>query len=143
MDIKQLLTGKSPESIIVARSSNTVAQAVAILASNRIGAVPIVEDNEVVGIFSERDLTYRIADEGQVCLKRTVGEVMTAPAITVSPETSVDDALALMTKRRIRHLPVLKDGQMCGFVSIGDMVKNKMDEVKQEAAAMRQYITAS
>src|SRR3546814_1755669 len=74
------------------------------------------------------------------CLSRRVGDVMTAPPITVEAGTRVDEALELMTRRRIRHLPVIEQGQMCGFISIGDLVKSRIDEVEYEAAAMRNYI---
>ncbi len=111
-----------------------------MLAEKRIGALPIVSDGSVVGIFSERDLVYRMASDGAACLTMTVGQVMTSPAITVESETTIDDALALMTRRRIRHLPVMRDSQMIGFISIGDLVKSKIDQVKHEAASLRSYI---
>ena len=94
----------------------------------------------MVGIFSERDVVYRMAEEGSACLDRRVDEVMTAPPITVPPQTKVLEALSLMTRRRIRHLPVLEGEILCGFISIGDLVKSRIDEVELEAAAMRDYI---
>ena len=81
-----------------------------------------------------------MADEGAACLEKSVGEVMTAPAITVDIDAKVDDALGMMTRRRIRHLPVVDNGAMCGFISIGDLVKLRMDEVERDAEAMRNYI---
>ena len=117
-----------------------VREAIALLASKRIGAVPIMEGGRIVGIFSERDVIYRLADEGDACLERPIGEVMTAPAITVERSATVLDALALMTKRRIRHLPVVDGETMCGFISIGDLVKARLDEIQHEAEAMREYI---
>ena len=118
----------------------TVREAVSLLASRRIGAIPIVDAGQVVGIFSERDVIYRLAEEGALCLDRQVGEVMTAPAVTTDPATNVLDALGLMTRRRIRHLPVVDNDGMCGFVSIGDLVKSRIEEVQHEAEAMRSYI---
>lgn len=118
----------------------TVRQAIALLAEKRIGALPVVDGGSVAGIFSERDVVYRLAGHGPAGLDMTVGEVMTAPAVTVAPETEVNAALSLMTKRRIRHLPVVVDGQMTGFVSIGDLVKYRIERIEAEAEAMRTYI---
>ena len=85
-------------------------------------------------------MLYRLAREGAQCLDLQVGEVMTSPPATISPDTSFLDALALMTKRRIRHLPVMNGGAMVGFISIGDIVKARIDEISAEAEHMRQYI---
>ena len=102
--------------------------------------MPVFEDGRIAGIFSERDLLYCIAREGAAVLARRVGEVMTAPPITVEPETGVLDALALMTRRRIRHLPVVRHAEAEGFVSIGDLVKHRLELVEAEAEQMREYI---
>lgn len=118
----------------------SVREAVAMLAERRIGAMPVLEDDKVAGVFSERDVIYHISREGPGLLDRTVGEVMTRPAVTVTPDTDVLQALALMTKRRIRHLPVLTDGHMIGLVSIGDLVKFRIDRIESEAEALRTYI---
>ena len=95
------------------------------------------------GIVSERDVIYCIEAEGEASLSKKVGEVMTAPAITATPATKVDEALELMTRRRIRHLPVVDGGAMCGFVSIGDLVKSQVDDLAREAEAMRSYIQSA
>jgi CBS domain-containing protein len=121
-------------------TGETVRAAAATLAEKRIGALPVVEGGKVVGIFSERDVIYGLAREGEAMLDRTVGEVMTAPAITVTPDTAILSALSLMTKRRIRHLPVAVDDTLVGFVSIGDLVKSRIEKIEAEASAMRDYI---
>lgn len=140
MEISQLLAGRSAEDIIGCDVSDSVRDAVALLAGKRIGAVPVMQNGTLAGIFSERDVIYRMAEEGSTCLDKSVGEVMTAPAITVELSMKVDEALGLMTRRRIRHLPVVDGGAMCGFISIGDLVKSRIDEVQHEAEAMRAYI---
>ena len=140
MTIARIIAGRSTQDIISCDATTPVRQAVSLLASKRIGALPVMQAGTVAGIFSERDVIYRLADEGEAFLNRPVGEVMTAPAITVEPSTKIDDALALMTRRRIRHLPVVENGALRAFVSIGDMVKSKMDEVEHEAEALRSYI---
>ena len=102
--------------------------------------MPVLRQGQLTGIFSERDVLYRLAEEGAFCLEREVGEVMTSPPVTIARETSADEALELMTRRRIRHLPVMDGPLMVGFISIGDIVKGKIDAVTAEAEQMRQYI---
>ncbi|XUU61407.1 CBS domain-containing protein [Erythrobacter sp. HA6-11] len=140
MTIARITANRSSADIIACEANTQVRDVVKLLATKRIGAVPILENGQVVGIFSERDVIYRLADEGEVCMTRPVSQVMTAPAISVEETTKIDDALSLMTKRRIRHLPVLENGALKAFISIGDLVKTKMDEVEHEAEAMRSYI---
>lgn len=140
MDIAQLIAGRTPADIVTVDADNTVREAVAVLAEKRIGALPVMENGAIAGIFSERDVLYRLNEEGAICLDHRVGAVMTSPAITVEKSAKVDEALALMTRRRIRHLPVTDNGAFAGFVSIGDLVKSRIDEVEHEAAAMRDYI---
>ncbi|HAG36205.1 MAG TPA: histidine kinase [Erythrobacter sp.] len=140
MEISRLIEGRASSNVISSTVDAPVREAIALLASKRIGAVPIMKGGRIVGIFSERDVIYRLADEGDACLERPIGEVMTAPAITVERSATVLDALALMTKRRIRHLPVVDGETMCGFISIGDLVKARLDEIQHEAEAMREYI---
>ena len=140
MEISRLIEGRASSNVISSTVDAPVREAIALLASKRIGAVPIMEGGRIVGIFSERDVIYRLADEGDACLERPIGKVMTAPAITVERSATVLDALALMTKRRIRHLPVVDGETMCGFISIGDLVKARLDEIQHEAEAMREYI---
>lgn len=140
MDIGSLIADRRSSDVISCSVDGQVRDAVRLLASKRIGALPVMESGKVVGIFSERDVIYRLAEEGDACLARPVGDVMTSPPITVDRATKIDQALALMTKRRIRHLPVVDGETMCGFISIGDLVKSRFDEVQHEAEAMRDYI---
>ncbi|WP_176596927.1 MULTISPECIES: CBS domain-containing protein [Sphingobium] len=139
MTIAAILQRKGQD-VVQAQSSDTVLSVVQLLAERRIGCVPVVDDGKVVGIFSERDLVYRVAHEGAAVLERPVGEIMTAPAITTDDHTPVIHCLSLMTKRRIRHLPVVVDGTLVGLVSIGDLVKFRIDSIESEAAALRDYI---
>ncbi len=140
MDIARLIASRDLDRIVTCPAGATVRQAVELLAEKRIGALPVLSGGRVAGIFSERDVLYRMAEEGALCLDRQVGEVMTSPPVTIAPETSFIDALALMTRRRIRHLPVMRGEAMVGFISIGDIVKARIDEITAEAEHMRQYI---
>jgi CBS domain-containing protein len=139
MTIARVIAGRGGQ-VYSCQASATVEEAARILSDKRIGALPIFEAGRLAGIFSERDLLYSIAKNGAPALIRRVSEVMTAPAITVSPETGVLEALSLMTRRRIRHLPVESGGKMVGFVSIGDLVKYRIDRIESEAEQMREYI---
>ena len=142
MTIAAILRDKGDE-VISVTGDMTLKQAVALLTGKRIGAVPVVDEDGVAGIFSERDVIRALGAHGGVALDRTVGEVMSAPAITVTPDQSVIGALSLMTQRRFRHLPVVQDGRLVGFVSIGDLVKYRIDRIEADAAAMRDYIQSA
>lgn len=139
MTIASILGGKGREVVSVAPTER-VAQAVALLAARRIGAVPVIDDGAVLGVFSERDVIRCLADGNAGALDRAVSEVMTAPAVIAAPGDAVLAALSLMTRRRIRHLPVVDGEALVGIVSIGDLVKYRIDRIEQEAAALRDYI---
>jgi CBS domain-containing protein len=140
MTIAALLQTRDVNSIISAVPDMAVSDVLALLADKRIGAVPVIRNEQVVGIMSERDLIYGLRREGPAFLDRRVSEAMTKAVITVTSNTSPLEALAMMTQRRIRHLPVVDDGVLVGFVSIGDLVKVRMERIESEAAAMREYI---
>ena len=139
MTIARIVESRS-HPIVSCTPTDTVADAARLLAANRIGALPVLDGAWITGIFSERDLLYCVAREGEAVLARQVAEVMTAPAITVEASTPVLEALSLMTRRRIRHLPVVSAGRLVDFVSIGDLVKHRLESIEHEAEAMREYI---
>jgi CBS domain-containing protein len=142
MSIADIIAGREG-AIVTCAVSATVEQAAQLLAERRIGALPVLDGGRLAGIFSERDLLYSIAREGAACLPRSIHEVMTASPVTVDRGTSVNDALALMTRRRIRHLPVMDGQYLIGFVSIGDLVKHRIEQVEYEARQMRAYIQSA
>lgn len=144
MTIAAVLSGKGRDIATVAQDA-TLGEAAALLAQRKIGALVVVEaDGQVAGVLSERDIIGCLAEHGDIRLgERKVGDAMTAPAITVEPSTPVLTALALMTARRIRHLPVLQDGRLAGIVSIGDLVKYRIEHIEREAEAMRSYIQSA
>lgn len=139
MTIAAILRDKGGDVVSLPRDA-TVGQAVALLADRRIGAVPVVEHGRVVGIFSERDVVHGLATHGAAALDHPLEAVMTQPVQQVAPDEPVIGALSLMTRRRIRHLPVIEGDALVGFVSIGDLVKYRIDRIEAEAAAMRDYI---
>ena len=142
MTIAAILAGKGRD-VISITAHQSLSEAVALLAERRIGAVPVMDGAQVVGIFSERDVIHALSGQGADALERKVGEVMTSPAITVSPSEAVIGALSLMTRRRIRHLPVVEGGRVIGVVSIGDLVKYRIDRIEADAEAMRSYIQSA
>ena len=142
MTITAILQGKGRE-VIQVRSGDSVLSVVQLLSERRIGCVPVVDDGQVVGVFSERDLVHHVARDGAAVLDRKVGDVMTAPAITTDDRTPVIHCLSLMTKKRVRHLPVVAEGTLIGLVSIGDLVKFRIDSIESEAAALRDYIQSA
>ena len=142
MSIARIIEGQGQD-IITCSPEESVRDVAARLAEKRIGALPVLKGEEVAGIFSERDLLYCVAREGETALNRPVGDVMTAPAITIEPAQDALKALALMTRRRIRHLPVVENGKLRAFVSIGDIVKYRIIQVEEEAGQLRDYIAGA
>ena len=142
MTIAAILSRKGSE-VATIGAEDRVSAAVATLGQRRIGALPVVDNVQIVGIMSERDVIYCLRDHGAEVLGWPVSRVMTSPAITADPGTGVLAVLALMTERRIRHLPVVAGGQLVGIVSIGDLVKYRMDRIEAEADAMRSYIQSA
>jgi CBS domain-containing protein len=129
--------------VVTISADAPVRDAVSLLAEKRIGALPVMEGARVAGVMSERDVIYCLQSDGPGILDWPISRVMTAPAITVTREVSVLSALSQMTRRRIRHLPVVENEELIGLVSIGDLVKHRMDRIEEEARAMRDYITQS
>ena len=142
MTVQTILAGRDG-TVHHASGEDTVGTIVVRLNERRIGAVPVIEDGRVVGIFSERDVIHCLASHGAAALDLLVRDVMTSPAITISSDTGVLAGLSLMTRRRIRHLPVVDRDRLVGFISIGDLVKHRIEKIEAEAAAMRDYIAGS
>jgi CBS domain-containing protein len=142
MSIAAVLRGKG-SNVESVTADTRLFDAVQRLGEKRIGALPVVEDGRITGIMSERDVIYCLRDHGAEVLDWPVSRVMSSPAITADPDTDVLAALALMTQRRIRHLPVVEHGRILGIVSIGDLVKYRMERIEAEAQAMRDYIQSA
>lgn len=141
MNLAAVLKEKGSEVLTVA-AADRVGDAVDKLAEHRIGALVVVDGGQIAGIMSERDVIYCLRSHGRDVLDWPVSRVMTSDVITAEPSTPVLSALGLMTQRRIRHLPVESGGQLVGIASIGDLVKHRMEQIENEAQAMRSYIQA-
>jgi CBS domain-containing protein len=142
-DIGAVLASKGSEVATIAASAS-LSEAAAELTSRRIGALVVIGGSGTIeGIISERDLVQCLAAHGRGVTEQTVSQAMTADVITAARDLPVLTALALMTQRRVRHLPVVEGGQLKGIVSIGDLVKHRMDRMEAEAEAMRAYIQSA
>lgn len=141
MQVDTILQGKG-RTVHTVTSRTTIASAVQLLNDKRIGAVVVVDDGQVVGIVSERDVVRHLGSDWTALAARPVSEVMTKNVVTIGRRATIDDVMESMTERRIRHIPVLEGSELVGIVSIGDVVKRKIEETEQEATALKEYIAS-
>ena len=142
MQVDTILQSKGGAVYTVAAHA-PIADAVEILNKHRIGAVVVLADSgAVAGILSERDVVRHLGDDPAGLLKRAVSEIMTTRVVTCARMTPIADLMEQMTTHRIRHIPIVEDGELVGIVSIGDVVKRKIEETEQEALALREYIAS-
>jgi CBS domain-containing protein len=143
MRITDLLRVKGTR-VVTITPDTTVRQLLAILAEHGIGAVVVSADGTSVdGIASERDIVRAFAKRGAAAMSEPVTAIYTAEVHTVTPDTQIEEVMRMMTERRVRHAPVVLDGSLRGIVSIGDVVKNRIDELETERAALTDYITSA
>jgi CBS domain-containing protein len=141
MLIRHILAGKGSD-VVTTRPDATVTEVAKLLKAKRIGAVVVTDaDEELCGIISERDLACGLADHGANLLAMRVADVMTSEISTCSPNDGIDRLMRQMTEGRFRHLPVVEDGRMIGIISIGDVVKNRLQELENEAHMLHDYIS--
>lgn len=142
-DVAKILAEKSGDVIRIAGDA-TVFDAVKAMVDANVGAILVAggDPNEIDGIFTERDYLRRIAVEGRTSRDTLVREVMTSPVMVVSPETTIEEAMALMTDKRIRHAPVVDGDNLVGIVSIGDLVRQQSLEQSFQVRYLTEYITA-
>jgi CBS domain-containing protein len=144
MNVEQILASKGRE-VRTIKPGASLEEALHRLRADRIGSL-VVSENEthLIGIISDRDILNAIADHGTKVLGETVASAMTEKVFTCSCADRVSAIMALMTSRRIRHIPVVeRDGQLAGMISIGDVVKHRLDEIQGEAEALREYIAST
>jgi len=140
MTIAAILETRAGSAPVTVERDRPVREVIAMLAERKIGATPVMDGGNVAGIMSERDVIICLNRDGAAVLDWPVEKIMTAPAITVEPARTVLSALSLMTSRRIRHSPLVEGGNLVGIVSIGDLVKHRLDKIEAEAEAMLSYI---
>lgn len=130
--------------VITIAAQATIADAARSIAQHGVGALVVSADgSQVEGVVSERDIVQRLADAGADCLQESVAEIMTVDVTTCTRDQTADELMQTMTDSRIRHLPVLEDGRLTGIVSIGDVVKSRMDELETKAESLQHYVTGS
>ena len=140
MFVSDIIKGKGG-SVVSVTSEQPVNEALALLAKHRIGAVLVVDPGGgIAGILSERDLVRAMHRIGKSVFDKRIGDLMTTPVVTCSPKDPVGSIEGMMTAQRFRHVPVLQDGKLIGLVSIGDVVKARIEEAEAEVDALRRYI---
>jgi CBS domain-containing protein len=140
MNVSAILKAKG-SNVITVKPDTSVADVVRLLAEKRIGAVVVSADGlRAQGILSERDIVGSFASRGPATLDKKAHELMTARVTTCAPHDELADLMAVMTTKRIRHLPVVEHGTVCGIISIGDVVKWRVEEIEREADALRAYV---
>ena len=140
MTIAHILHGK-PHRLISVAPDQSLQQAAEVLAKERIGALLVLKPNgDIAGIISERDIVRAVGTNGADILQRPVAELMTKDVTCCSPDDTPDQAMALMTERRFRHLPVRQGGKIIAMISIGDVVKQKVEDAEAESQSLREYI---
>lgn len=143
MTVAAILSEKGT-AVATAKKEQTMSDIAGILASKKIGAVVIVDDaNKVCGIISERDIVRELAADGASCLDKPCSSGMTGKVISCSVDNTINEVMGVMTKHRFRHMPVIDDGKLGGIISIGDVVKRKIEQAERDAEEMRNYIAAS
>ncbi|MCP4330958.1 MAG: CBS domain-containing protein [Alphaproteobacteria bacterium] len=140
MNVDKVLQSKGDDVAFI-KADSTIGQALAMLKSVGVGALVVSDDGETMdGILSERDIVRSLVDHGNSLMDMTVADLMTKSVTACAPDDSIDECMEVMTDNRIRHLPIIVDGRLKGIISIGDVVKARLTELKNEAEALRQYI---
>jgi CBS domain-containing protein len=138
--ISEILRGKGAD-VLKIEASATVFDAIKKIVDKNVGSILVTEGDEVVGIMTERDYLRKIAVLGRTSHETLVGEIMTSPLVYVTPETTIEESMAIMTDRRIRHLPVVEEEDVVGIISIGDLVKFQSREQSFQIQYLTDYIS--
>ena len=137
--LNQLLDNKGRAVYSIAPGASVI-DAIRSMADNHVGALLVMENQQLVGLVSERDYARKVILLGRSSATTAVREIMSSPVFTIAPDETVDDAMRLMTERRIRHLPVMRGGKVVGVLSIGDLVKSVIEEQQHTINDLRSYI---
>ena len=142
MLVSDILNAKGND-VVTASPQTLISEAAKILAENRIGSVLVMNGAQLAGILSERDIVRVLAAEGAACLDGPVSRIMTAKVVTCRPDQSISDVMQMMTNGRFRHVPVMAGGKLSGMISIGDVVKWRLEEAQEEVRQMAAYVTGA
>ena len=138
-NVSQIIERKGSKIVSVGREA-PVLEAIRVMAEHHIGAVLVMEGGQLIGIASERDYARKVVLQGRSSGDTPVAMIMTSPVVCVSPQDSISECMSIMTEKHIRHLPVIEGERVVGVISIGDLVKETIDEQKQEISLLQQYI---
>jgi CBS domain-containing protein len=140
MKVRMMLSTKGGK-VVTARSDTTVETAIRMLKLEGIGALVVSDDGgKILGILSERDIVRALVEHGGDLMTMPVSKLMTRAVKTCAPDANIQEVMSEMTRSRIRHLPVVENGKLCGIISIGDVVKNRLEELETETTVLRDYI---
>jgi CBS domain-containing protein len=140
MKVRMMLSTKGGK-VVTARSDTTVETAIRMLKLEGIGALVVSDDGgKILGILSERDIVRALVEHGGDLMTMPVSKLMTRAVKTCAPDANIQEVMSEMTRSRIRHLPVVENGTLCGIISIGDVVKNRLEELETETTVLRDYI---
>lgn len=142
MTVAHIINEKGRD-VVTTKPNVSLAEVAALLSEKRIGAAVVVENDQIQGIISERDVVRALARFGSEALRKLASDCMTSRVVTCRPEDTINDVMFKMTSGRFRHLPVVIDGRLGGIVSIGDVVKRRIEEVEREANQIREYIATA
>lgn len=143
MNVDQILSLKG-RNVISIEADRSLSDAARLLSERRIGAVVVVDGKQpVAGILSERDIVKAVAARGAQALDEPVFKVMTGQVVTCTGRTSINDLMELMTQQKFRHVPVVEEGKLVGIISIGDVVKQRVEEIEAETQAIKEYIATA
>lgn len=140
-NVRQILDGKKSQQIHSVSPQTSIFEALELMASKDVSAVLVLENERLVGIFTERDYARKVILKGRSSRDTKISELMTQNLLTISPTQTVEDVMAIMTENRFRHLPVVERGQLIGIVTIGDAVKTVMDQQQQTINQLAGYIS--
>jgi len=144
MIVRTILKSKPSPDVATTVAGQKVGDAAKLLDQRRIGALVVVDDQRsLAGILSERDIVRGLSRHGPAVMDMRVGDLMTADVLTCSPEDPIDSIMSTMTSNRIRHLPVLEGGKLAGIITIGDVVKAKLDETTMQVDSLREYVMSA
>ena len=139
-----VILGRKGQEVVTVSGHTTLTEVARMLTAERVGALVVTDaDGSVSGMISERDIVRVVAEHGPAALDQPVDAVMTRSVTTCTPATTVTELAAMMTEGRVRHLPVLDEGRLAGIVSIGDVVKSRIDELATQAESLERYVTGT
>lgn len=139
-NVAQIIRSKAGQAVQTTTPGASVREVMQLMAEHHIGGLPVVEGGQIIGIVTERDIVRKVELQGRTAAATLVRDIMTAPVMYVSPERTTQECMALMTERRLRHLPVLDGGQLVGLISIGDLVKDIISEQEFMIQQLQSYI---